>query len=152
MSYNDRATVRDVYAVAEEVTMNDPRNGLARAYRNNTVKREQVLQTVTFRGIPTEPDGALYRVSINSGYLEGLTKICDFCDRLSVGYKKRSMSAEAPLQDSEYMARRLQFLASVVEKIEHKDCGSKNLLRWYIDPEVRDDSTLPLISVVASGQ
>ena len=141
-------SVRDVYAVAEEVIMNDPslnRNGLARAYRNNTVKREQVLQTVTFRGIPTEPDGALYRVSINSGYLEGLTKIYDFVTD-SRSATKASMSAEAPLQDSEYMARRLQFLASVVEKIEHKDCGSKNLLRWYIDPEVRDDDGT-LISV-----
>ena len=134
-------SVRDVYGVVEKVILTDPsldNNGLARAYRNNTVKREQVLQSVAFRGIPTEPDGDLYRVSINTGYLEGMTKVYDFVSD-SRSAPKALMSTEAPLRDSEYMARRLQFLVSVVKSIKGKDCGTKDLKRWYIDPEVFDD-------------
>ena len=137
--------VTKVYQVATDVIMNDPsldNNALALAFRRNTVKREQVLQSVAMRGVGTEPNGKLFEISANSCYIGGFTKIFDFASD-SRSAPKAQISAEAPLQDSEYMARRLQFLCSPVERLEGWDCGSTDYVNWLIDPEVRDeDGTL----------
>lgn len=147
-------SVQEVYDIVKDVIMNDSsldHNGLARAYRNNTVKREQVLQTVAFRGIPTEPDGRLYRLAIQTGYLEGMSKIYDFLTD-SRSAPKALMSAEAPLQDSEYLARRLQFLVSVVHSIVGKDCGSTEYVNWYVDPEIQEDNKVISVGGIKAMQ
>lgn len=145
---DDGRTVETEYKVIHRVIMEDrslDHNGLAKAYRGGRVKREQVLQTIGRRGVATEPDGQLFQKSTSTGYLKGFTKIFDFASD-SRSAPKAQISAEAPLQDSEYLARRLQFLASVVTKIEGIDCGTTEYTDWFIDAEKLDDDGKTLIT------
>ena len=137
---DDRSIVK-TYDIIRDVFENDVsvrQNGLVLAYRAATVNREQVLQSIT-RGKPTEANGKIFDIPIMTGYLNGLSKIYDFASD-SRSAPKAQASAEAPLQESEYMARRLQFLVSVVERIKGNDCGTTKLVDWFVDKEVRDDN------------
>ncbi len=136
----DGRSVKKVYDVAHEVIMTDPdldRNGLAHGYRANTLKREQVLQSVAFRGVPTTAGGQLYRYSINTGYFPGFTDPYDLVTDSSSAAKAQ-VATEAPIKESEYLARRLQFLVSPVRSIEHYDCGAP-CMDWLVEPETFDD-------------
>lgn len=137
----DGRSIDRIYDVARDVIENDlsiRSNGLVLAWRSFTVKHEQLLQSIAVRGTPTEANGKLFDIPVMSGYLNGLSKIYDFASD-SRSAPKAQTSAEKPLQESEYMARRLQFLVSVVERIRGKDCGGE-YIDWYIDKEIRDES------------
>lgn len=137
----DGRAVDNIYKITRDVIENDlsiRSNGLVLAFLSNTVKREQVLQSVALRGTPTEANGKLFDITVDTGYIEGITTIYGFAAD-SRSAPKAQTSAEKPLQESEYMARRLQFLVSVVERIKGKDCGA-DYIDWLIDKEIRDES------------
>lgn len=130
-----------IYSVVRNVVMECRSledNGLAFGFRANTVKRDQVLQSVSALGRRNEPDGRLYKYSVNTGYLEGMTTVYNMMAE-SRGAPKALMAQEDPLKKSEYMARRLQFLVTPVRSIVGKDCGSTDYVDWLVDPEVFDD-------------
>lgn len=138
----DGRSIDRIYEIAKDVIENDlsiRSNGLVLAYRANTVKHDQVLQSIAVRGTPTEANGKLFDIPVMSGYLNGISRVYEFASD-SRSAPKAQTSAEKPLQESEYMARRLQFLVSVVERIKNKDCGSNVFMDWLVDKEVRDES------------
>lgn len=140
-SVPDARYVEKIYDTVTDVLLNDPEirtNGLSFAARSKTVKMEQVLQSVSILGFRTEVDGKIFDVPVNAGYVEGITRIGDFASD-SRSAPKAQTSTEDPLKDSAYLSRRLEFLASVVERIEGKDCGA-NYVEWYVTPEIRDEA------------
>lgn len=135
-------SITSLYNVVDNVVKNDASikgNALVKALQAKIVNFQQVCQTVAARGFPTEINGTIFRVPITGNYLTGLTKLYDFAAD-SCGARKALKNAEAPLQDAEYFARRLQLLAMVVEKIAPVDCGSTKYLNWVVKPPTFDDS------------
>ena len=136
---DDPDGVTKIYDVAREILLKDPefsKNGLAIACRSGTVKIDQVLQSVALRGDPSEADGSIFETRIAHGYLEGLTDIYEFASDSRSAVKAQS-STEKPIQDNDFMSRRLQLLASVVEKIEGDDCGAE-MVEWLVSPKEYD--------------
>ena len=131
--------VQRIYAVAEEILLRDPefdKNGLAIACRSGTVKIEQVLQSVALRGDPSEADGSIFETRIEGCYLGGMTNIYEFFADSRSAVKAQS-STEKPIQDNDFMSRRLQLLASIVERLEGEDCGA-DMVEWLVSPKEYD--------------
>ena len=136
------ATPEDAYAVGHDVLMNDPvvtKTGLGIAYRGGTIKRNQCLQIVVSVGIRTEADGTIFNWAVRPGYGEGITDIAELAADAQAAPKALA-STEGPIQDSDYLSRRLKFVAKVVQNIDPTDCGSSRTILWYILPEVRDEN------------
>lgn len=116
-------------------------NGLAKAVRAKMVKENQVNQCVTFRGYPTEVDGAIYKKPNWGSYTLGNTSLYNFVSDSRTAAKSHYYSDTA-LKDSEYMARKFQLFASTVEKIVFEDCGTTKHLTWRLrGPEYDDAGT-----------
>ena len=135
-------SINSLYKVVDDVVKKDPtmrNNALVRAMQAKIVNFQQVCQSVAARGFPTEIDGKIFRVPITGNYLTGISRLYEFAAD-SCGARKALNNSEAPLQDAEYFARRLQFLAMVVERVAPGDCGTQRHLSWTIKPPQYDDS------------
>ena len=113
-------------------------NNLVKAVRSKMVNANQILQCIGVRGFPTEVDGTILPTPILTNYTEGLNTLYDFVAE-SRSAAKALYFSEAPLQDAEYFARRLQLLTMTVEKIDYADCGTKKHLNWRIKAPQYDD-------------
>lgn len=134
-------SISATYATVLDTINNDPslaHNALVRAIKSKMVNSNQVSQCVSMRGFPTEVDGSILKTPILSNYTLGMNTLYDYLAE-SRSAAKALYFSEAPLQDAEYFARRLQLLAMVCERIEHVDCGSQNYLQWRITPPVTDE-------------
>lgn len=135
-------SINALYKVVDDVVKKDPTmrdNALVKAMQAKIVNFQQVCQSVAARGFPTEIDGKIFRVPITGNYLTGVSRLYEFAAD-SCGARKALNNSEAPLQDAEYFARRLQFLAMVVERIAPGDCGTQKHMSWVIKPPQYDDS------------
>ncbi len=135
-------SINALYRVVDDVVKKDPtmrNNALVRAMQAKIVNFQQVCQSVAARGFPTEIDGKIFRVPITGNYLTGISQLYEFAAD-SCGARKALNNSEAPLQDAEYFARRLQFLAMVVERIAPGDCGTDKHMSWTIKPPQYDEA------------
>jgi hypothetical protein len=114
-------------------------NPLVKAIRAELVSVNQVLQCVSVRGFVAEVDGSILSKPVMSNYSKGMGELYDYvADSRSAA---RSLYfSEAPLEDAEYFARRLQLLSMVVERIHYVDCGSTRYVNWFVRPPSDDDS------------
>lgn len=136
------ATPEEAYAVGHKVLMTDPvasKLGLGVAYRGGSIKRNQALQGLISVGIRTEADGAIFDWSIQNGYGEGINEIAEFAAD-SRGAPKALKSAEGPIQESDYLSRRLKLVANNIERIEPCDCGTTKTLHAFVFPEIKDEA------------
>lgn len=113
-------------------------NSLVRAVKSKMVNEGQVSQCVGVRGFPTEVDGSILKVPILTNYTRGMKTLYNFVAE-SRSAAKALYFSEAPLQDAEYFARRLQLLSMTVERIAYVDCGSTQYLQWRVNPPVKDE-------------
>ena len=135
------ATPEEAYATGHDVLMEDPvvrLTGLGIAYRGGSIKRNQCLQAVVSVGIRTETDGAIFDWSIRAGYGEGISEIADYAAD-SRGAPKALKSSEDPIQQSDYLSRRLKLVANVCKEVEPCDCGTTKTIHWFVLPEVKDE-------------
>jgi hypothetical protein len=129
------------YATIMETMMKDPsliNNGLVRAVKSKMVNANQVFQCVAIRGFPTEVTGAIMSKPIMSNYTKGMNTVYDYITE-SRSAAKALYFSEAPLQDAEYFARRLQLLTMVVQRVSYTDCGSTKYVRWLVVGPTKDD-------------
>lgn len=118
-----------VNSLMEDVVLKN--NSLVHAIRTNIVDIKQVLQCVSIRGFVAEVDGSILSTPILTNYTKGLVKLYDYvADSRSAA--RALYFSEAPLQDAEYFARRLQLLSMVVESIAPGDCGSHKYVPWRV--------------------
>lgn len=139
--YNDKA-VYNVYQIVNNVINNDTSlkdNSLVKAVKSKMVNSNQVSQCVAVRGFLTEVDGSILPVPILSNFTKGLTKLYDFIAE-SRSAAKALYFSEAPLQDAEYFARRLQLLTMTIQNISYEDCGSTEYVEWFVGPPKYDDN------------
>jgi hypothetical protein len=137
----DPNSISNNYKTILGVIANDPslaNNALVKAVKNKMVNANQVCQCVAVRGFPTEVDGTILKVPILTNYTRGMNTLYEFiADSRSAA--KALYFAEAPLQDAEYFARRLQLLSMVVERIDYADCGTTERVQWRVAPPSYDD-------------
>lgn len=127
-------SIAEFYSSAQKIIMENERhqdNSMVQYVRMGLLNMNQVNQCALMRGLPTEVTGAILSQPIMSNYVTGMYKVYDFVAE-SRGAAKHLFSAEQPLQDSEYFARRLQLVSMVVEGIEEGDCGSTEYVSWLV--------------------
>lgn len=113
-------------------------NALIKAVKSKMVNEGQVSQCVGVRGFPTEVDGSILKVPILTNYTRGMKSLYNFMAE-SRSAAKALYFSEAPLQDAEYFARRLQLLAMTVERLVYVDCGTTKYLEWRVNPPSVDE-------------
>ena len=137
----DTESIGNVYKEIMEVVENDlilATNSLVKATKAKMVNKNQVLQCIGPRGFVSEVDGAIMPVPVTRSYTQGMRTIYNTIAESRTAAKSYYFS-EAPLQDSEYFARKLQFIAMSVERLAKEDCGSTNYINWLIKPEEARD-------------
>ena len=113
-------------------------NSLVRAIKSKMVNFNQVVQCISNRGFVTEVDGSILKVPVLTNFTRGVNTLYSFIAE-SRSAAKASYFSEAPLQDAEYFARRLQLMSMVVENIDHVDCGTIRHMQWRMKPPVTDE-------------
>lgn len=134
-------SIAKTYETVLSTINNDPglaKNALARAVKSKMVNANQVCQCVSVRGFPTEVDGSILKHPILSNYTAGMNTLYDVVAE-SRSAAKALYFSDAPLQDAEYFARRLQLLSMPVERIHYEDCGTTRYLQWRVSPPAADE-------------
>ena len=133
--------IYSTYARIKEILRGDrtlANNALARALKTGMANENQIMQCVSLLGYRTEVDGWIMKVPVMSNFTTGMYTPY-YLAAESRSAAKSLYFAEAPLQDSEYFARRLQQLTMVVEGISHTDCHSTDELNWRVKPPEFDN-------------
>lgn len=137
----DRDMISGIYSKVLDTINNDislKDNQLVKAIKSKMVNANQALQCIALRGFVTEVDGSILPEPVLTNYTKGLSTLYDYVAESRTAAKSLYF-AEAPLQDAEYFARRLQLLTMTVESITYNDCGSNDYINWKISPPEYDD-------------
>ena len=153
-------SIEQCYNTLRKTLKTDPtlqHNSLSILTKSGSVKENQVLQCIGPRGYITEVDGSHLEVPILRGFVKGMRTIYNMSVE-SLAASKNLYFSEAPLQDSEYFARRLQLMSMGVEYIDRLhngckvttaatpqpgDCGSEDYLIWRLTgPEIIGDEVI----------
>lgn len=137
----NNASIGRAYAKILDVIKTDQslkNNSLAKAVRAGMVNANQVTQCISVRGFMTEVDGTIMPTPIFSNFTKGMKTVYNYIAE-SRSAAKSYYFAEAPLEDSEYFARRLQLLCMTVERLHHEDCGSTDYIDWFVNPPKKND-------------
>lgn len=129
-------SIEKFYNSAHKVILDDPKyrsNNLVQFIRMKILNINQVNQCILARGFPIEVTGTILSTPILSNYAKGMYKLYDYVAE-SRGAAKHLYAAEAPLQQAEYFARRLQLAGMVVTGVSDTDCGTTNYLTWFVKP------------------
>lgn len=135
-------SIEETYSGLLKVINKDDRielNPIVRTVRYGTVKRNQILQCIGPRGYCTEIDSEVLNKPILRSFTQGMRTLYNLAVE-SRSAAKSYFFSEAPLQNSEYFARRLQLITINVERIHYCDCGSKKYLHWRVNGPVLDES------------
>ncbi len=101
-----------------------PRNPIARAVRAGNTKIGSIQQSIVARGTPTDIDSRIFSKTIKTGYLRGIYTLVDQIMDSRTSAKSLSYQSK-PMQDSEYLNRKLQLSGATFCNVHHCDCGSK---------------------------
>ena len=136
--HKDVESIDKAYAVFDDIVRNDPKyknNPITKAYVSGMVNPNQLKQMLGPRGYVTEIDGSIFKYPIASSFTLGMKTIYDLAIESRSGAKALFLSNKA-VQDSEYLARELQLVTMVVEKLIKTDCGSRDYTNWYVRPSI----------------
>lgn len=129
-----RDSLEKAYETTLRVLNTDPTvsdNAVARAVRAKMANPNQVLQCLAPRGFVTEADGHIIPHPVTRGFTSGMRTLHNIVAE-SRPAAKTLFYAEAPLEQAEYFARRLQLLCMTVEKLYYGDCGSTEYMNWRV--------------------
>lgn len=130
------SSIADFYSKAHKVIAEKPElkdNALMQFIQMRILNNNQVNQCILARGFPIEVTGTILTTPIMANYTSGMLSLYDFASE-SRAASKHLYSADAPLQDTEYFARRLQLVGMVLRNVVKRDCGSTRYLEWLIRP------------------
>lgn len=100
-----------------------PTNPIARAIRAGNTKAGSILQSIVSRGTPTDIDSRIFSKTIKTGYLRGIQTLVDQLMDSRTSAKSLSYQSK-PMQDSEYLNRKLQISSATLVNIHRTDCGT----------------------------
>lgn len=134
--------IERLYAIITETTKSPvefPINPIAMAIQSGNTKLDALLQTVGVRGNATDIDSRLFRKTINTGYLYGIRTLEDQMMDSRTSAKALSYSRK-PMQDSEYLNRRLQLTNGALFNLHRGSCGTTSYTSFPMStPEILRD-------------
>ena len=110
-----------------------PNNPIARAVRAGNTKVGSILQSIVARGTPTDIDSRIFAKTIKAGYLRGIHTLVDQMMDSRTSAKSLSYQSK-PMQDSEYLNRKLQISSGTLVNIHRVDCGTDRYIPVTIKP------------------
>lgn len=125
------------YKIIEDILWNDPaisRNPIVSDLRCGLLKMEQLLQIIAVRGSNTDVDDYIYPVPIMGNYFAGIHDPAEAMMESTLAAKSIIFTG-APLEQTEYANRKMQFTSHRVDLLIMGDCGSQQLA----EIEVTDD-------------
>lgn len=112
-----------------------PHNPIVRVVKSGNTKVDSIIQSIGMRGTATDIDSRLFKKPIVNGYLFGLDRPEDQMMDSRTSAKALSY-AKKPMQDSEYLNRKLQLLAASISTLHKRvDCGTKNYFETILPTE-----------------
>ncbi|MBB5409358.1 hypothetical protein HDG34_003299 [Paraburkholderia sp. HC6.4b] len=126
--------LEDAYSQVGTIIREDPaldRNPIVIAARSGTVRFEQLLECVAFRGKITDIDSNQFELPVLPSFTEGIRSFRDSLVE-SRSAAKSLFFAAAPLQDTEYFSRRLQLMSMNIQRLHHGDCGTDQYSHWMV--------------------
>lgn len=134
--------IQECYATIEKFikeTKELEANPVIIAVRSGMVNTNQVLQCLAVRGYLKEVNNQIFKTPVLSNFTMGLYETHEWFMEARSASQSLYM-AEAPLEDSEYFARRMRLFTGVVKNIWHGDCGSTNYMYWTVMGPQFDDT------------
>ena len=138
--------VANTYVVLDKV-MRKPifaSNPIAEGYIAGTMNPNQLKQMLGARGFVTEINNHIFSVPVTNSFVQGMDNIYEYAIESRSGAKALYLTVVA-VEKAEYLARELQLVTTIVERVIDGDCGSTNYLEWYVrKPEENNgNSDLP---------
>lgn len=118
--------IAEFYSKASKLLTSEsvfPNNPISRSLRAGNSKMSSILQTVAMRGTPTDIDSRIFGKSITDGYLRGVRNLADQLMDSRTSAKALSYQYR-PMQESEYLNRKLQLSAETLHNLHMTDCGT----------------------------
>ena len=128
--------IANSYNTLDRILREDKRyenNDVRLGYVSGNANARQVKQLLGPRGFITELDGTIFKYPVCTSFTLGLNDLYDIAIESRAGAKALYTSNKA-VQQSEYLARGLQLVTMILEKLEDGDCGSPYYLDWYVRP------------------
>lgn len=136
--------VSEVDRVVDEVLRDKKyeNNPIAQGYINGILKPAQVRKVYGVVGFVSGIDGEIFPEPVDKGYLEGLGGIGAMAMESNLA-QKALVYQDTVIADSETLARLMQLVNIIVEKIDiSHDCGSRDYLHFYVNGEVAEDGRI----------
>lgn len=130
---NNDESIKHSYAVLDTI-MKLPElkdNPVAIGYNAGTMNPAQLRQMLACRGYVTEINGHIFKKPVTSSFVLGLSDIYEFSIESRSGAKALYFTVVG-VEKSEYMARGIQLVATILDKVIEGDCGSTEYLDWYV--------------------
>lgn len=132
-----KLAIEKAYDKAKRVLEKDPaiaRNVIVSDIRAGLLKMEQLLQILVVRGFNTDIDGYVYNVAILGNYFAGIHDPAEALMESTLA-AKAIIHTGAPLEQTEYGNRKMQFTSAQVDLLIMNDCGSRVLSDMLITKE-----------------
>lgn len=125
----NKLSIEKGYDRAKMVLERDPlirRNPIVSDIRAGLIKMEQLLQILIVRGFNTDVDSFVYNKPIMGNYYAGIHDPAEAMMESTLAAKAIIFTG-APLEQTEYGNRKMQFTSAQVDLLIMNDCGSKVL-------------------------
>lgn len=123
------ASVEKAQKAAAKILLTDPdisRNPVVSDLRGGLIKMEQLLQIILVRGNNTDIDSHIYTLPIMANYYAGIHDPAEAMMESTLAAKSIIFQG-APLEQTEYANRKMQFTSHQVDLLIMGDCGSDHL-------------------------
>ncbi len=133
-------SIQDVHNVLDDILMNDKKyitNPLARLYIAGVVSKGQVKQLLGIRGFITEIDSTIFKKPVLNSFTSGLSNMYEMAIESRSAAFALTSSTDS-IKQSEYLSRELQLAAMYLEHIVPGDCGTTELVNFYVTPPDQD--------------
>lgn len=128
-------SIEYTYQVLDKIMKSDKfkDNPIAIGYNAGTMNPAQLRQMLASRGFITEITGQIFTVPFTYSFILGPRNIYEMAIESRSGAKALYFTIVG-VEKSEYMARGIQLVSTILEKVIEGDCGSSEYLNWYLRP------------------
>lgn len=109
-----------------------PKNAVLNEIRSGLVNLQQSLQVMSIRGYVTDIDGLQFPIPIMRGFAHGIHSMTELAQESRSASKALYYQTD-PLQETEYFNRRLQLLTEPIRHLIKGNCGTTELIPWYVE-------------------
>lgn len=126
----NEASINEGYEAVAHALRHSPAlatNKLSFYARKELVPVKQIMQCIYNIGFRTDIDGRIFKKPCLDGYLHGVRELADSMAESRTASTSMLLT-ESPLQDTEYLNRRVDLHSMYVRRIEYVDCGNDVLM------------------------